>query len=470
MRPDHPRPDGVEADLRLALRAQPTPPPEGADALLRTVHRRTSRRRIRRQAAGATLMLAGVAGAGAVVFTLPPTTVPVASTPESLATAIEPTSPTLTRAATDRTKAPSPATSGAPSSPPTAAESPQPGEPVQPAGVDVKSVTAVRQASFWVLGSGQCPQGTCNVIAHTDDAGETFNFRTAPDPSAPLTTAAPATSPSSTTDLVGPVGPEVDLRYAVNGTDAWGYGGEVWSTHDTGRTWSPIQLPLAADVTNVQAWGDTVWAFGIATADGAPVVFSSPVGEDRWTAADLGLAATDWLTAPVVADGVVGALVTSVDGQQQYVRSRDDGTTWEYVLPPPGCEAPLASSGVADAVWVYCTSADAAVIAVSTDDATTWQEQALPLPGSPLTTMTGIDPMHALVTDAAMLSIVTVRPDATGGVEQVTGPYSADDVWSDLGYTYADFTDPLTGYLITSDGELARSEDGGRAWTRVHLP
>jgi hypothetical protein len=97
--------------------------------------------------------------------------------------------------------------------------------------------------------------------------------------------------------------------------------------------------------------------------------------------------------------------------------------------------------------------------------------QTLAAPTSALTTMTGIDPTHALVTDAAELSIVTVGgPEATG-VEPVPGPYSADeDVWSGLGYTYAGFTDPLTGYLITSGGKLARSADGGRDWTPVELP
>jgi photosystem II stability/assembly factor-like uncharacterized protein len=232
-----------------------------------------------------------------------------------------------------------------------------------------------------------------------------------------------------------------------------------------------VTFPTPVAVSSIQAWGDTVWAFGTATADDSPVVLSSPVAADQWSVADVGLASTDRLAAPVVADGVVGAMVTHADGQQEYVRSRDGGSTWEAVPAPSGCETPLSSSGVEGAVWLHCSSAGGAMLAVTADAGDTWTQQSLPPPSSGLTTMTGIDSEHALVTDATTLSIVTVAGDG-GAVQPVPGPYTAaDDVWADpSGYTYAGFTDPLTGYLITSGGALARSEDGGRHWEPVELP
>jgi photosystem II stability/assembly factor-like uncharacterized protein len=222
----------------------------------------------------------------------------------------------------------------------------------------------------------------------------------------------------------------------------------------------------------VQALGDTVWAFGTAATDGSPVVLSSPVAGDQWSTADVGLTSTDLLAAPVVADGVVGAIVTHAEGQQEFVRSRDNGSTWQAVPAPAGCQTPLSSSGIEGAVWLHCSSATGdAVLAVSADAGDTWSQQSLPPPGSALTTMTGIDSEHALVTDATALSIVTVASDG-GAVEPVPGPYTADaDVWADAsGYTYAGFTDPETGYLITSGGALARTDDGGHHWEPVKLP
>ena len=463
MTPTGPR-EQFERELRAALRGEGRPPAVAADDMVRSVRRRVSRRRTRQRVAGTAIVVTGVVAAGAAAYQWPRATVPVADSPPAVARTVQPSgsSPTAsTRSGTDT--APPVTPSQRPSATSTTEQS-VPGVPVEPADLAVESVTAVGRGAFWVLGTGRCPQGTCNVIAHTTDAGETFSFRTGPDPGEPASTPGP-------TELVGTVA-AVDLRYAVTGDDAWGFGDEVWATHDAGRTWAPVTFPVPVEVTSIQAWGDTVWAFGTTTADGSPVVLSSPVAEDRWATSDLGLAGTDRLAAPVVADGVVGVIVIHADGQQEYVRSRDAGSTWEAVAAPSGCETPLSSSAVEAAVWLHCSSAGGAVLALSSDAGDTWSQQSLPAPGAALTTMTGIDTEHALVTDATTLSIVTLGGAGAGAVQQVPGPYTAaDDVWSEAsGYTYAGFTDPATGYLITSGGELARSEDGGVHWTPVDLP
>jgi photosystem II stability/assembly factor-like uncharacterized protein len=392
----------------------------------------------------------------------PRATGPVADSPQAVTRTVQPSGSggPSTTAGTD-TAPPATPSAGSPTT--SIPEESLPGVPVKPDDVAVESVTAVRSGSFWVLGTGRCPQGACKVIAHTTDEGATFSFRTGPDPGEPTRTPGPA-------GLAEPPG-AIDLRYAVTGDDAWGFGEEVWATHDAGRTWAPVAFPVPVAVSSIQAWNDRVWAFGTATTDGAPVVLSSPVAEDQWSEAHVGLASTDRLAAPGVADGVVGAMVTHADGLQEYVRSRDGGSTWEAVPAPSGCETPLSSSGVEGAVWLHCSSAAGAVLAVTTDGGDTWSEQSLPPPSSGLTTMTGIDSEHALVTDATTLSIVAVASDG-GAVQQVPGPYTAsDDVWADAsGYTYAGFTDPSTGYLITSGGALARSEDGGHHWKPVELP
>ena len=458
MTPAEQHPDGFESQLRDALRAGPgSSAPRGDEELLRSVHHRAARRRTRRRVAGASVVVAGVAGAAVIVPQLPDATVPTASTPE----AFTPSTPSRTSPSTASALSTAAATDAGATSSLSPATDPTlvPGHPVRPEDVDVESVTAVRDEQFWVLGTGQCPEGRCRVVAHTIDAGETFEFRAGPDPVAPSTDPTPG-------GLVGS-DPGTDLRSAVNGRDAWGYDGEVWATHDAGRSWVPVTMPVPATITSIQAWGDTVWAFGVAAADGTPVVFSAPVGEDLWTSAELGLTSTDRLDVPVVADGVVGVLMTHADGEQAYVRSVDGGATWDVVPAPSGCDTPLSSSGVERALWLHCVSGEQALVAVSTDAGTTWAEQEVPLPQSTLTTMTGIDATEALVTDTTSVWIVSMG----AGTEPVSGPFAAaDDVWDGSGYTYAGFTDPATGYLVTSGGELARSEDGGRTWTPVDLP
>jgi len=334
------------------------------------------------------------------------------------------------------------------------------GEPVRPDEVEVESLTAVQGQQFWVLGTGRCAEGSCQVIARTTDAGETFSFRAAPEPVEPSV-------PTAETEPPGAAEPPGDnLRYEVAGRNAWGYDSELWSSHDAGRTWQQVELPVESVISSVQSEGEKVWAFGTTTVDGGPVILSSPVGSDAWSAADPGLLSSDRIDVPIVADDVVGFLVTHVDGTQTYVRSLDAGVTWEK-LTAPACDTPLAGSGVEGALWLYCASAEQAMVAVSTDSGTTWQEQPVPQPQSDLTTMTGIDTASALVTDAATVSIASVGT----GIETVRGPYTeSDDVWEQVGYVYAEFTDPSTGYLITSGGRLARSDDGGRTWTSVELP
>jgi len=451
----------LETQLRATLREGQRPSPLAADDLLPSVHRRAARRRARRRAASATVVVAALVGVAAVALQWPlrHTTVTVAESPEAVTSGVPP-SVTATEPTSTPTQA---ATSSAPtqrtSTPPTVESL-----PVEPGSFAVESVTAVKRNAFWVLGTGTCPEGACNVIAHTTDAGATFTYRIGPEP-------AETASPTTPSDLHSTVA-GLDLRYAVTGDDAWGFGEEVWATHDAGHTWAPVTFPVPAVVTSVQAWDETVWAFGTSVADGSPLVMSSPVSQDLWVPVDVGLATTDTLTAPVVADGVVAAFVTHADGGLEYVRSRDGGATWEVVPPPDTCQTPLASSGVEGAVWVHCSAATGeASLAVSTDGGDTWAQHLLPAPTSGLTTMTGIDHRQALFTDGASVSIVTVQSDAVA-VGQVVGPYAdADDVWDDdVGYTYAGFTDPLTGYLITSGGELARTEDGGWTWTSVQLP
>ena len=460
-------PDRLEARLRATLHEGQDPARFGADDMLAAVHRRASRGRTRRRVASGTIVLAGVIGVAAATTQWPrqDTTVTVSDTPEGMTgSSVTPSAPV-----TSRTSSPSSTSTSVPptqrsATPTVTQDAVQQGVPVKPDEFEVESVTAVRRDAFWVLGAGKCPEGTCKVIAHTTDAGATFSYRTGPDPGGP-------TSPATPSDLHSTV-EGVDLRYAVTGDDAWGFGEEVWATHDAGRTWAPVTFPVPVTVSSVQAWDDTVWAFGTTASDGAPIVLSSPVSEDLWVTHDAGLAATDDLAAPVVADGVVAAFVTHVDGLQDFVRSRDGGVTWEAVPPPYGCETPLSSSGVEAALFVHCLSTGGeASLAVTADGGDSWARQPLPTPASELTTMTGIDVDRALITDGTALSIVTVGSEGSGTV-QVPGPYDdTDPVWADVsGYTYAGFTDPATGYLITSGGELARTEDGGQQWTPVELP
>ncbi|CAN5417592.1 hypothetical protein BH18ACT8_BH18ACT8_17670 [soil metagenome] len=461
--------DGIEAELRSTLRGDD----DGSDRtgverdLLLAVHRNASRRRRRRRLAACTIAVAGVSVTAGVVATQLPQPAPAPSAGGS-----EVQTTPLAESSTGPSPNRSTAESSQPSARPTQSaridSAMEPGEPVQPSNVEVESVTAVQSNQFWVLGSAQCQQTSCQVIAHTTDAGKSFSFRTGPTPTegdAPPPVAPLTSTPTPSLPVDAGAGP--DLRYAVTGTDGWGYAGEVWSTHDAGVSWAPVEMPVPAEIFSVQSEETTVWAFGTARGNGAPVVFSAPVGADTWSATEPGLAVTDRMDVPIVAEGITGALVTSADGKHAYLRTLDGGTSWELAPLRLNCETPLSASGVTGALWLYCTSPEGGTVAVSTDSGSTGQEQRLPPPSSPLTTMTGIDATHALLTDGRTVSIVTMA----SGIEPVAAPYDEDDqVWNDVGYTFAGFTDSRTGYLITSGGELARSDDGGRDWSAVELP
>ncbi len=168
----------------------------------------------------------------------------------------------------------------------------------------------------------------------------------------------------------------------------------------------------------------------------------------------------------MVADGVAAVVVTHAGGRPSYLRSLDGGRRWQSLPLGFPCDGAAASSGIAGAMWLYCPSTGGATLAVSTDSGSSWQRRRLPAPATPVTTLAGIDPAHALVTDGAEVMIFAIG----SGPTPVTGPFGATgEVWNGVGYCYAGFTDPHTAYLVTTRGRPGAQQGrrpelgGGRA-------
>jgi hypothetical protein len=115
-------------------------------------------------------------------------------------------------------------------------------------------------------------------MARTTNGGQTWTA--APAPKATLST---GYGPSAVS--VRFADPMDGWIYAVNPT-------RLWSTHDGGSVWRPVQstnLPPAATVTAMEASGGYVWVAVLLPNRSTVHLERSPVGADIWTDVDTGV-------------------------------------------------------------------------------------------------------------------------------------------------------------------------------------
>jgi photosystem II stability/assembly factor-like uncharacterized protein len=162
-------------------------------------------------------------------------------------------------------------------SPPTTRAVGPPDGPV-PTGFQPSSVTFVSADQGWAIGDAPCANPVCTSIVRTRDGGLTWHG--VPAPPAPFD--ATAGRLGSATGVWG-------LRFA-DPRDGWAFGGELWSTHDGGSTWSRQSAPGLGATDTVAALETTpagVLAV-IAPADGSTgsgEIDRSPTGADSWVEA-----------------------------------------------------------------------------------------------------------------------------------------------------------------------------------------
>lgn len=356
----------------------------------------------------------------------------------------------------------SPTTSPLPTASPTgSATPPAPSTRGVPSDFAPRSATFISADEGWVLGSTACGAELCPIIVHTNDGGATWAVVTAPP-----------TTIFTASQLFGllpkPTG-IAEIRFA-DAHNGWVFGPELWATHDAGLTWTYEALPEPIEVDAVVALevgAGTVHALGPAEeTDGAPAfrIASSPVDEDAWQVAPVGVAlgAGPVPEAQLVLAGASGWVLAVnrvvVDG------ARLVNGSWQSWLPPcadsrgPAVLAAWSETGLLAVCDVGLWAAPAGEhLFVSTDGGDTFAERtaALPFGGAGLAA-------------AAMESAFFVKAGAT-----LAASFDAGETWTTVLETdttartgYLRFTNGAEGVFIDDVG-LLMTRDGGHSWREV---
>ena len=410
----------LDEDLRSTLRGGT--PHVDVDAFLADVHRGARRRRQRRAvgiAAAAVLVAAGVAG----VF-LP------GSGPHS--------APPVAGTGT-----PSPTTSPSPTMP-TEVPTDDAGRPLE---TGVFGFDASADGRLWRVSAVGCgPVSLCSRVSSYDGAGRWTTL-------ADLPWAHPRRGEVQA--------PAEHVTVAPDGQDAWAYGGEAWSSHDAGRTWTRLDLPLQhTGVGEVVVVGDTAV---LRTNDGR--LLRSNVGADDWTALPRPQGTT--YAEQVLAVGDV-LLVRGRDADYglTVATSSDGGADWSAQSAPCNAEQP-AWSVTAGSVFALCPGDPSVAPGDQTahllrtdDDGHSWQQV--------LTIGARVQLEAALSLDRSSVYVVSGQgemllfPEGEKQYGDVV-PLGKDGTVND-----GRFVTPEHGYLLLgSPRALLETTDGGRTWNPI---
>lgn len=249
--------------------------------------------------------------------------------------------------------------------------------------------------------------------------------------------------------------PFVDrLSFAPDGSNGWATAaGQVWTTHDAGRTWNTLDLPPEApedigDSYLVDSSAEYVWLVNL----GAGSIWRWPVANDAFTHKDV--PDTDGIQhVAVVGDTVVVEPRPTGEGNTTSVPrfSTDHGISWqELSWPCSGEHRLLPTNG---AIFMTCEG-------VGEPEATIyrWTVGSDYFVGfSNVVTVSGAIP---LTEDSVLVpGDEPVLVTEQGASPADTGLDAGASIWD-----AAQVGDLL--YLATTEG-LLESTDGGRTWHRI---
>jgi photosystem II stability/assembly factor-like uncharacterized protein len=421
-----------DEDLRSTLRRGT--PHVDVDAFLTDVHRGARRRRQRRAvgvAAAAVLVVAGAAG-----VLLP------SSGPHS--------APPVAGTSTPPTAAPSPSAARPSTSPSAARPTEVPtGDTGHPLETGVVGFAAAADGALWRVSAIGCgPVALCSQVSSYDGAGRWTTL---------------AELPWAHPQPGEPQAPALHVTVAADGKDAWAYGGEAWSSHDAGRTWTRLQLPLQdTGAGEVAVTGATAV---LRTDDGH--LLRSPTGSDDWQ--PLSLPSGMDYSEQVL--GLGETLVVRGRSPQFHLlvaRSDDGGATWTVAPGPCDPEQP-AFTVAQGSLFAVCPAGDGsptsgADIMRSDDQGRSWTK-ALFLP--PRKDDAGVQAILAVdrtsVYEVGTFGGVLRFPE---GEKQY-----GDAVHLDQAQTVSDesrFVTPEHGYLLLGSPQvLLETTDAGQTWTPI---
>ena len=198
-----------DVDAWLSERIEPLPPPPGTFDLIK---RRARRRKYRK--------LAITAGTAAVIVAA------AVTVPEVVNLPVLNQNPTAAPVGASHSSAAPSAASGTPGQASESTSSAVPVPPPVPDNFRPTSVTFVSTRTGWAIGQartpGHCATQFCTSLARTSDAGKTWTG--VPAPMAGVADGATGVS---------------QIRF-LNLNDGWAYGPQLFSTHNGGRTWTPV--------------------------------------------------------------------------------------------------------------------------------------------------------------------------------------------------------------------------------------
>jgi photosystem II stability/assembly factor-like uncharacterized protein len=251
---------------------------------------------------------------------------------------------------------------------------------------------------------------------------------------------------------------------------AWNTDG-VLATDDAGRSWTPIAGPDGA----ARAHGSLVLvgdeallsvAAPCASGDCPDELWRTAVGDDDWQRVTVPLRTGEGLFELQARDGLLSGIALSPEGES-LLRSPDAGRTWTRVAPEPtpcaGCMGTCTPypTGVRATV-ATCMTGDSYtdVVRISTDGRT-WRDLVRPGAGEKhqVHWVVAVDDDRTFLvgTESAVL-----RVDADGGDTTRVRGVKPGGYPGQIG-----FVTRTVGHLLDEDGQMLRTEDGGRTWAEI---
>jgi len=360
--------------------------------------------------------------------------------------------------------------------------------PASPLGVSAAfqpwASSFMSASSGFVLGGIGChfeingAQPPCRpIVVATSDGGRSWRMLSAP----------PTLLPPAVTSA-GAGGPAVRAITFADPRNGWLYNPGLWATHDGGAHWT--RSTIKGFVLNVVAGGG--WAYAaVASANGigaqspSPTLLRSPVGRDDWrpVASLQGNVETSNFVSLLAASGNnawAGTLATPTSTADLLWRSID-GAPWQQVGNPcaSGSLASLNASSPSDLVMLcagrtvqIATSTDAGTHTHLTTAPGTEPVGPLAAPTNTTTTMVLATPNRTAIPPISGSPVVAswlARTD-DGGRSWTRSAYQDHDVgWADL-----QFSSPTVGWVIhgypgASIDQLLRTTNAGKTFTPVRF-